>query len=137
MNYVEGIGREFPRQPAKQRNELHFARVRLRHLFDHGSERAAMADADHLVFAAFEGLAQKACAFERQRLERQVALAEIGRHAAERQAEALGERVFQRDTLRHRALDENADHALAARARDQAVRLGALDIQPGCDFRLR
>ena len=96
-----------------------------------------MADADHLVFAAFEGLAQKACAFERQRLERQVALAEIGRHAAKRQTEALGERVFQRDTLRHRALDENADHALAARPRDQAVRLGALDIQPGCDFRLR
>src|SRR5882724_3014938 len=134
MSYVERIGREFPRQPAKQRHELHFARGRLRHLLDHGSERAAMADPDDLVFAAFEDLTQEACAFERQRLEWQVALPEIGRHPAERQAEALSERVFQRDTLRHRALDENTDHALAARARDQAMRLGARDIQPGCDL---
>jgi dipeptide transport system permease protein len=38
-----------------------------------------MADADHLVVASLQDLAQEARAFQRQRLERQIALAEIGR----------------------------------------------------------
>ena len=136
MNHVERIGGEFPGQPAQQRHELHIARRRLRHLFDEGRQRASVANADDLVLAAFEDLAQEACSLECQRLQRQVALAEIRRDAAERKPVALGQRVFQRHAFRHRTFDKDADHPLAARARDQAVRLGALDVEAACDLRL-
>ena len=83
MDHVKRIGGEFPRQAAEQRDELHLARRRLRQLLDHGGERTAVADADDFVLAAFKRLAQEACAFQRQSLQRKSAFAEVGRHFLE------------------------------------------------------
>ena len=96
-----------------------------------------MANTDHLVFAALEDLAQEAGPFESESLERQIPLAEIRRHATECEAEALGQCILQRDAFSDGSFDEDTDHTLAARARDQAMGLGALDIQAARDLRLR
>ncbi len=95
-----------------------------------------MTDADHLVLAALEHLAQEARTLERQRLQRQVSLAEIRRHAAEGEAEALRQLVLQRDAFGDRPFDEDTDHALAAGACNQPMRLGALDVETARDLRL-
>ena len=83
-----------------------------------------------------EHAAQVARAGDAQRAQRQRPLVEVGHHLAELDAIGGLEGLLERHAFGDRALDEDADQALAIGARDQPVRLRARHVQAIRDLAL-
>ena len=95
-----------------------------------------MAEADHLVLAAFEGEPQEPASGEAQCLKRQRLVVEVGTDLAELQAEARAHLVFEANAFDDVALDRDADQAFPVGFRDQPMCLQARHAQPLGHFAL-
>jgi len=136
VNDVEGTCRKLPRQPAEQRDELDFRGRHGGKMAHDGGKGASMADAYDLPRVALQHRVQIVRARKRQRLDRQPRFAEIGSDLNRLEFEARLEQLFELQAFRHRAIDENADQAIAPGARDQAVRLHGGNVEPRRDLAL-
>jgi hypothetical protein len=137
VNDIEWTRRKLPRQAAEQRHELDLRRRHRRQMADHGGQSSTVTDTNDLTCVALQDRMQKARTGKCQSLQRKSGLAEIGRHLHRVEMKARLERFLELHTFRNRAVDEDTDQTIAARARDQPVRLDGGNVQSRRDLALR